>query len=190
MRNVCGLLVALAMFGAGSARAQNALQNPDFEISYAGWNTNGGIGSTDWVMSPDHTGPGGSIRLRGYSFGSDTLYQCVAIVGGAQYDFGAWSWQASGQECSGTFTGNSVRLTWFTSTTCTNGSDLAFIDASAASMFDQWQKLQATEFPAPPNARSALLVLAAYCNQFQKTFEGFFDDAFVTSDIIFRNAFE
>jgi hypothetical protein len=174
-----------------TCQAQNLLDNPDFPYSYYGWKSNGGIGNTDWVSSPDHSGgQSGSIRLRGYSLGSDVLYQCIDAVGGASYTFGAWSYQPSGQTCSGGFTGNSVRLWWYDAPACPNGSEINFIDSATAGLFDQWQPLAIPDSVAPATTRSALIVLSSYCGTYSQTFTGYFDDAFVSSDIVFRDRFD
>jgi len=172
---------------------QNRLVNPDFATGYLpDWNSGGFGGNATWVGSPDHTGGvSGSVRLQPVNQAGRTLYQCIPAAPGANYEFSFWTYQASGQTCTGGFTGTYGRLAWYAAPGCPNGQEIPpyFVDTSTSASFDSWEFLSASG-TYPVGTQSALIVLNSYCDSLVGAFESFVDDASVTDEVIFRDDFE
>src|SRR5712692_7752255 len=91
---------AILVLAASAVTAQNLLQNPGFDTSVAGWSFFGETTSAEW-NGFDHNGKAdsGSALVEGRlspgyptSWGSAEINQCVSVLPGHAYAFGASVW--------------------------------------------------------------------------------------------------
>lgn len=122
MHSLTRVTWAFALFSfAATAGAANLLTNPNFDTDLSGWTaTNASQGAATFDNSTGSPSPGSAL-LTGIACCTVQVSQCVAVVAGQSYDFGASLKEgptAPGQSGDGT----GVDLIWFSNGTCTGGA--------------------------------------------------------------------
>lgn len=145
------LLIAAA---APVAAQQNLLANGEFDVDLLGWS-----GASDEIWSPmdvDGSGSSGSIEIRsdGDPGTGAYVWQCVAVIGGGTYTFGA-SLYATGFDATGRA---EVGLGFYTTPDCL-GAALGGEELDSTTT-GQWIDLEQT-IAVPEDANRAGLMLVA-----------------------------
>lgn len=151
-----GLIAAAAALvaTAAAAAAQNQIVNPDFAVDISGWSV---LASTEYSVSHDPVmgaSAPGSARVAIDSVGPLNhlvFQQCVTVLPGSNYDFGARFRFASGAAPPPTA---ALVVQWFNDGACVapgNGAQSSF----SSNTPDVWQLLSATNVTAPAGVGSA-----------------------------------
>jgi hypothetical protein len=170
------LLVAL---GAGSARADNTLTNGSFSTSIAGWSP---MKDAQAIWSPgDATGApdSGSADVTSVAAapGAVTgLAQCVGVLAGATYDFGARIRIPAPSGVSAF-----VTLSFYSAAGCA-GTELARTSTDSPSPGD-WTLVGGKGAVAPVGAASALFLLAVQKAVAGSFADALFDDAYLNAPL-------
>jgi len=152
-------LLATTLLAAPVA-AQNLLINPDFDLDPNvpgnGWSTTG-AGALLWDQGIGDPSPP-SARTNQSGTERMILFQCVAIVGGASYDFSARSYT---HRSIGPAT-NSVSLSVFSTLDC-SGTAIENITTNQES-YPNFALRERVGYVTPANARSARIELLSDAN--------------------------
>jgi hypothetical protein len=165
---------------AAPAATQNLLQNPGFDTNLAGWTLVPGTGSIDWnALDSDGNASSGSARLVTPSADGSTtnsIQQCVAVAGGADYVLSADVFRVQGVQVS--VFGS---VTWHAGAGCSSFLE----DDTAFSLFAPgpggWQPASAA-VSAPASAGSAVVRLRAR-REAGGALVAHFDDAVFAPDL-------
>jgi hypothetical protein len=163
------------------SRAQNLLLNPNFDSDLSHWIVPQSFEAAMWqAADADGSGSSGSVSLRNtYSqpaaSGGGAIEQCVPVVAGKTYDFGAKVQIPGGQANTGFV---QIFLSWYSDTGC-GGGFLSRITQNAGATTGVWQSAAAAGVAAPAGAASGLLSLAHFKNEASGSFVTYFDDAYL-----------
>jgi hypothetical protein len=184
LRRSLPLLVLASLATAAPSLAENLLVNAGFDSDLSGWTVDGMFTHAAWNRDDVAEDPSsGSVRLTNPAseerFFVSRLNQCVPVVGGAQYDFGAFIREPPGQSASGRAL---VELRWFPNGAC-EGFDIGGSPGAVPieNIPGEWVLAQeessfATVF-APEAAASAIVSLEVVNNdQPEGTRTALFDD--------------
>jgi hypothetical protein len=179
------MLVCLSM--AGSARANNLLVNPNFDVDSSGWAH--GVAGVTHIADAGWPAPG-ALRFENSTCCTRAASQCVAVSGGASHEFGAALRQgpvAPGQAGDGI----GLDVFWYDNADCSHpalpgGEELAPIVDNA------WEVHMHVDAIAPETARSALVRIRQYNFAGLADFVSYADSAFFqpTPFGIFADGFE
>ena len=164
---------SIAATRAGAAEV-NLLQNPAFDQDVSGW-TEEFRATAEWsLMDVAGALDSGSALVRNVSDAASLqgIRQCVEVVPGGSYDFGASSFVPVGQDA---FSAIQVRVEWLSEPDCTSG----YIDLFSGmdSISGAWVTRDFFDEVAPLGTRSALIRLAILKTDAREV-RAFFDGAF------------
>lgn len=179
-------LLAIFWLLASSApgAAANLVSNAGFDENLDSWTlTAGSDFPIDWSPQDVAGSPqSGSVRLRDRLEEAHTFvrgaHQCIPVVAGESYDFGAWARVPSGQDREGE---TIVQVTWYASSECDGPSldrAIEFITTSTAG----WELLGRENQVAPAGSLRAKLELLSRGYDTGGTFTALFDDAHLCTD--------
>jgi hypothetical protein len=181
-----GLLASLVFFLAAAVplAAGNLFQNSSFDTDLSGWSTP--FDSTAMWDATGRHGSGSALARSNYVQGNAVpeaaIYQCVPVIAGHSYAFGASFFVPSNVAAEQQINIDLV-VNWYSDASCGGG----FVDQSGIGspvLRDTWFDTQ-TKVTAPVGANSAWAALAAsgsFNSPTAQPIEAYVDDAYFYSD--------
>lgn len=179
MRSIATCVLLLASLLGTPATAQNLVNNPTFDFGLTGWSYS--APNAQWMAQDANGSPGsGSIFLTNANVGTSevSVRQCVPIVGGRTYDFGAKTKVASEQPATGEAT---TRVLPYATNNC-SGQYLLLKTSSEVTGGGAWSPVVGS-VDVPANAQSLSILVVLLKNGTTGQFQAYFDDVWVSPSV-------
>jgi hypothetical protein len=178
------MLICVVCCASVPTQAQNLLQNPGFDHDLSGW---------DHMLYVSHVSDDGwpapgAMRLSSSFCCTQEASQCIPVVGGARYEFGAafkLGPVAPGQAGDGI----GIDIFWHTSADC-SGPTLPGAMTLAPDVSTSWDFHLVPDLPAPATAGTALLRVRQYNFAALTGMVSFADSVIFQLAPVFRDGFE
>jgi hypothetical protein len=184
MRNFIGIGLVLCL---SSARAQNLVQNPQFDNDPAGWDLSE---HATWSNRIDLDGSPTSGTLQISTGTTDYATQCIELRGDTRYAFSFWAEkdpQPAIAPCASP--GHYTMISLLDGPQCAGSETSSFGTAEQRPDPDGWQHAETT-FMTPAATKSGRLSLVGSCNFSSGIAIYYYDDIFIAPDAIFATDFE
>lgn len=171
--------------------AQNLLTNPGFDTNLDGWTANEvpQHGTISWDSSDATGGTGSALLINTFDVDNNGigLQQCIPVVEGEYYSYGAMLMIPSGQTETGY---TAVAVHWNSNLSCTSSLGGPVATPYLQDPFDTWTLRQKTAVQAPAGAVAARVYVYTTKIEAGGSFETLADDMSFTLDHIFNDGFE
>lgn len=186
---VISIFLVAAMGPVSISVSQNLLANPNFDSSVAGWREDVGFSQLTWNPFDHHSNAdSGSALVTSLSqpglLASSRVSQCVAVMPGRQYAFGASIWLA-GWDSDVLPTPNPIEVRisvkWFPDASCMTVAGAPSESQVTPVIGSTWMDVQGS-VTAPASAVAALVVIGASAAFPGVTISIYVDDAYLVGN--------